>query len=156
MSATLLARDFTGRPAAVECDQPIDSQYFDASGFLRGLKAAPLAGGLVQVVKWELPQQYCGVLEYFAQFTDEHARDPSKVANGLRWQIRVSGTPLAPYHAMDAILNPWGNGSFQFRIRLPDRAVVEMLVGGKSDGIDVVGGRLVGRYWYNAANGGAR
>lgn len=156
MSATRLARDFIGRPAAVECDQPVDSQYFDAVGFVPGAKKKLESGAWVQVVKWELPQQYCGILEYFAQFTDEQARDPSKVTNGLRWQIRANGTPLAPYHALEAIVNPWGNGSFQFRIRLPDRAVVEMLVRGSAGAIDLIGGRLMGRYWYNAATGGAR
>lgn len=154
MAATSLARNFSGAPTAVECGQPVDSQYFDASGFA---ELAP-SGAPVTLARFELPAQYCGLLEYFSQFTDVHAKDPSQVRTpGLHWQIRANGGPLSPYHAIDAILNPWGNGSFCFRIRLPERAVVEMVVSGASStGVKVVGGRLMGRYWYNAANGGAR
>lgn len=153
MSSMPLARNFTGTPAAAECGQPIDSQYFDVADFAE----ASGSGAAVTLARFQLPAQYCGHLEYFAQFTDAHAKDPSRVRTpGLHWQIRANGEPLSPYHAMEAILNPWGNGSFQFRIRLPERAVVELVVSGKSPDVTLVGGRLMGRYWYNAANGGAR
>ena len=75
---------------------------------------------------------------------------------GLLWQILANGQPLSPYHQLATIINPWGFGSFQFSIRLPEGAVVEMVV--RRTGSDVaspgkvinmVGGRLLGRYWYN-------
>ena len=53
-------------------------------------------------------------LSISAQFTDEHAGDPAKIATpGLLWMILVNNRPLYPYPNLDRIVNPWGYGSFQ-------------------------------------------
>jgi hypothetical protein len=135
------------------CGIPLDSEYFDESGVVE----APQVGAAVLLARLELPAQYCGVLEFFSQFTDEHAKDASKIATpGLLWTIQVDNRPLYPYLNFDRIVNPWGYGSFQISIRLDDSARIEFVarrVTNAAPNITHVGGRIVGRYWYNAAYG---
>lgn len=139
------------------CAVPLDSQYFDESG----VAAAPEAGAEVVLSRFELPPQYCGVLEYFAQFTDAFGKDQSQIETpGLEWLLLANGRPLYPYLKLDRIVNPWGYGSFQIAIRLDDGATIEVVVrgvGGRTPNEDArvrrVGARIVGRYWYNAAYG---
>jgi hypothetical protein len=136
--------------ACAVCGIPLDSQVFDESGF-----AAPEAGRTHRLARFELPPQYCGILEYFAQFTDVQARDPAEVETpGLDWSILVNGRPLYPYLSFNRILNPWGFGSFQTAIRLSDNIALEMVVRqtGASN-VTRIGGRIVGRYWYNSEVG---
>ena len=52
------------------CRIPLDSQYFDESR----ISEPPGVGSEVVLARFQLPPQYCGVLEYFAQFTDAQAR----------------------------------------------------------------------------------
>jgi hypothetical protein len=146
--------------AALDCGVPIDSQYFDNARIVN----LPGLGLTALLARVELPPQYCGVLEYFSQFTDLFSRDPTEVQTpGLLWQILTNGQPLSPYHQLAMILNPWGFGSFQFSIRLPEGAVVEMVVrrtgnevASPGKVINMVGGRLLGRYWYDPAYGAAQ
>jgi hypothetical protein len=142
---------------ALDCGIPIDSQYFDDTRIVE----LPAVGASALLARVELPLQYCGVLQYFSQFTDLFSRDPTEVKTpGLLWQILANGRPLAPYHQFAAIINPWGFGSFQFSIRLPEGAIVEMVVRRAGNDvaspgkvINTVGGRLLGRYWYDGAYG---
>jgi hypothetical protein len=60
-------------------------------------------------------------------------------------------------------LNPWGFGSFQLAIRLQEGAVLELIarrvgeiVASPGKQLNSIGGRLVGRYWYNATYGSDR
>jgi hypothetical protein len=135
------------------CGIPLDSEYFDESKVV----AAPDVGDAIVLARFELPPQYCGTLEYFSQFTDEHADKPAKIATpGLLWTILVNHRPLYPYLNFDRIVNPWGYGSFQISIRLDDSATIEFVVrrvNNTASKITEVGGRIVGRYWYNAAYG---
>jgi hypothetical protein len=135
------------------CGIPLDSEYFDESGVV----AAPDVGDVIVLARFELPPQYCGTLEYFSQFTDEHAGNPAKIGTpGLLWTILVNHQPLYPYLNFDRIVNPWGYGSFQISIRLDDSATIEFVarrVNNTAPKITEVGGRIVGRYWYNAAYG---
>lgn len=158
MQAATRRPDLPRASMAVDCGTPLDSQYFDESR----VEPLPALGTAVLLARFELPPQYCGVLEYFSQFTDLFSHDPSQIETpGLQWQIRANGQPLAPYHQLTRIVNPWGFGSFQISLRLPESATVELLVRrtleavtntpGKT--INVVGGRLLGRYWYNGAFG---
>jgi hypothetical protein len=145
---------------SLDCGIPLDAQYFDDARF----DALPAVGAAALLARVQLPPQYCGVIEYFSQFTDLFSGDPTEVETpGLRWQILANRQPLAPYHQLAAILNPWGYGSFQFSLRLPEGAVVELVVrriatavNASGRQINRVGGRLLGRYWYNKAYGGAR
>ena len=135
------------------CGIPLDAEHFDDSG----VTDAPQPGKQVTLARFELPPQYCGVLEYFSQFTDEHAKDPSRIeTHGLQWIILSNNRPLYPYLNLTRIVNPWGYGSFQVSIRLDENATVEFVarkVSNGSAGITKVGGRLMGRYWYNSIYG---
>ena len=153
-SQSVKTSDWHGhRGACPMCGISLDSEYFDESGVVE----APNVGDAVVLARVELPPQYCGVLEFFSQFTDEHAGDPAKIATpGLLWAILINHRPLYPYLNFDRIVNPWGYGSFQVSIRLDENATVEFVVRRASNAapnIQQVGGRIVGRYWYNAAYG---
>jgi hypothetical protein len=134
------------------CHAPLDSQYFDDSRIV----SAPEAGATVTLAEFELPPQYCGVLEYFAQFTDEFALDKSRIETpGIEWLILADGGPLFPYLTLKHIVNPWGEGSFPISIRLQENTTLKFVARGVSNGgsptITRIGGRLLGRFWYNAA-----
>jgi hypothetical protein len=143
----------THRGSCPMCGITLDSEYFDESEVIE----APKVGEAIVLARFELPPQYCGVLEYFSQFTDEQARNASEIKTpGLLWTILVNNRPLYPYLNFDRLLNPWGYGSFQVSIRLDENATVEFVVRRVSNAapnIKQVGGRVLGRYWYNAAYG---
>jgi hypothetical protein len=70
----------------------------------------------------------------------------------------INKRPLYPYTNLDRIVNPWGNGSFPVALRLDENSTVEFLARRFSDNapeVTTVGGRILGRYWYNAAYGDA-
>lgn len=135
------------------CGIPRDSKYFDASG---AADPPEEVGDDVVLARFDLQPQYCGRLEYFSQFTDEWGSDPSKIETpGLEWTLRSDGQPLFPYLGLHMIVNPWGYGSFPVAIRLEEGATIELAVRRVADpgfvpgAITRVGGRFVGRYWYN-------
>lgn len=138
------------------CGIPLDSEYFDESGVMD----VPPPGNQIVLASIQLRPQYCGVLEYFSQYTDQYGKDPSQIATrGLEWSILSNGHPLYPYIRLEHIVNPWGFGSFQTNIRLAEGTTLEFVVRQREQGqaqpgpIAKVGGRLVGRYWYNTAYG---
>jgi len=132
---------------------PPDARPFDQSR----LEKPPDPGRLTVLASFRLPPEYCGILEYFAQFTDEQAKDPSAIqTKGLTWSLRLNQQPFAPYVGLDHIANPWGIGGFPIRLKLEEGSSVDLVVRGESPKqpkIGLVGGRLVGRYWYNRAFG---
>lgn len=134
------------------CGIPLDSECFDVSGFA---DAPPINSDPVLLAKFNLHHQYCGVLEFFSQYSDVFFRDPSQVETpGLLWLLQVNGRSLYPYVDVESILNPWGVGSFGIRLRLPEAARVEFFVrrtGNPALPVRRVGARLSGRYWFNAA-----
>jgi hypothetical protein len=141
------------------CGLPLDSRHFDDSSIV----TLPRPGEQVTLARFELPPQYCGRLEYFSQFTDAFARDGAAAATpGLIWQLRQNGNPLYPYTGIEHIVNPWGYGSFQVSLRLTDGAVLELVARRSSShrqddrlqNVRLIGGRIVGRFWYNRAYGG--
>ena len=153
MFATRLSESEGVSGLCANCGVPVDSQYFDESG----VAAAPEPGGEVVLARFELPPQYCGILEYFSQFTDAYGKDNSQIETpGLEWLLLANSRPLYPYLKLNRIVNPWGYGSYPISIRLDDSSTIEVVVrgvGGASDEIRRVGARIVGRYWYNAAYG---
>jgi len=132
------------------CGIPQDSEYFDVSGFA---DVPAVNSDAVILARFNLHHQYCGVLEFFSQFSDVFFRDPSQVETpGLQWLLLVNGRPLYPYVDMESILNPWGVGSFGIRLRLPEAARVEFSVrrtGNPALPVKRVGARLSGRYWFS-------
>lgn len=153
------------------CGVPADSSYFDDSS----ITAAPLSGGEVVLARFELHSNYCGVLQYFAQYTNAYAASPVEVETpDLEWQIRSDGRPLAPWLTFSRIINPWGLLGFPIHVRLQEGSLTEFVVRNVAPEIEIeirraepagrvvsrdipitkVGGRLLGRYWYNTAFGG--
>jgi hypothetical protein len=158
-------------PFCPNCGLPRDYEHFDESGFAE----TPAPGREVLLARFELPPQYCGRLENFSQFTDLLGRDLGEAqftdllgrhfvqveTPGLQWIITVNNRPLYPYINLDHIVNPWGWGSFGVSIRLDENATVEFVVRNldysppTGSEIKRIGGRIVGRFWYNPAYGDA-
>jgi hypothetical protein len=140
------------------CGLPRDYEHFDESGFA----GTPAPGRQVVLARFELRPQYCGLLENFSQYTDQFGRDLSQVETpGLQWIISVNNRPLYPFINLEHIVNPWGYGSFGVSIRLDENATVELAVRNSAyappagSEITRVGGRIVGRFWYNPVYGDA-
>jgi hypothetical protein len=131
--------------ACATCGIPVDSQYFDSFGF-----ADLKPGEDATLAHFELPPQYCGVLECFSQFTNDFFVNPTQVeTRHLEWRLLVNGRPVPPYTDIRAILNPWGVGSYPVKIRLSDGARLELSVRLDMGGANItVGGRISGRYWF--------
>lgn len=139
------------------CGIPQDAGFFDDSH----IKDAPLLGQEIVLARYELNRNYCGMLMYFAQFTDKYASDPSQVQTlGYQWQIRCNGQPRDPYLAFQHIINPWGISGFPVYLRLEEGCVLEFVIRNLSvsntdtNKLTAVGGRILGRYWYNNIYGG--
>lgn len=138
------------------CGIPVDAGFFDEST----VQDAPQSGEERVLARYQLHRNYCGLLLYFAQFTNRYASDPAQVRTpGYQWQIRCDGQPRDPYLTFDRIINPWGLSGFPIALRLDAGCVVEFVVRGNGDDEDLpltkVGGRILGRYWYNTLYGGA-
>jgi hypothetical protein len=136
------------------CGIPVDALAFDDS------KVCPWPGSgrEISLARFELPPQYCGVLETFMQFTDVHAKDASQIATpSVTWRLLIDRHPAAPYANLQWIVNPWG--SYQpgrVVIKLPPGAMVELTARHdptKADGIKEIAGRITGRYWYDLSYG---
>jgi hypothetical protein len=138
------------------CGVPWDAGFFDESG----VQEAPGQGQEAVLARYDLNPQYCGMLLYFAQFTDLYARDPTQVETpGFQWQIRCNGRPRDPYLTFNRIINPWGLSGFPVYLRLEEGCVLEIAIRRVGDDqgrtLATVGGRILGRYWYNTIYGGA-
>jgi hypothetical protein len=138
------------------CGIPSDAGFFDASS----IQEAPQQGQEVVLARYQLHRNYCGMLLYFAQFTNSYAHDPTQVDTpGYQWQIRCNNQPRDPYLTFAHIINPWGLSGFPVALRLEEGCLLEFVV--RNMGADPqrtvgkVGGRLLGRYWYNTIYGGA-
>ena len=136
------------------CDIPLDATYFDESS----VQDAPGFGEEIVLAHYELHRNYSGMLMYFAQFTDAYAANPVEVQTpGFQWQIRCNGQPRDPYLTFSHIINPWGLSGFPIHLRLEEGCRLEFAVRKVSADqsiIKKVGGRLLGRTWFNTACGG--
>ncbi|MCI0695256.1 hypothetical protein L0337_25020 [candidate division KSB1 bacterium] len=134
-----------------------------------GIEGLPRRGEQKVLASFQLHPQYCGVLTYFAQYTDLYARDNSQILTpGFEWVILQNGKPLFPYTRLEMIVNPWGNNCLPVAIRLDENALIEFVIRNRAikDGaldetldnpkypIHAFAGRLMGRYWYNEIFGG--
>jgi hypothetical protein len=137
------------------CGIPFDSQYFDDSAVVDLGNPKVEVGQEVVLARFDLPPQYCGVLQYFAQFTDEFGTDPSNIETPeIEWRLLVNNHSLFPYLNLRHIVNPWGYGSYPLNIRLDESASVEFVIRRlKEEGSVRVGGRIMGRFWYNPCYG---
>ncbi|HKY46084.1 MAG TPA: hypothetical protein VJM50_23540 [Pyrinomonadaceae bacterium] len=143
------------------CGIPVDSQYFDESSVV---EVPTATGDEVVLARFELPPQYCGVLQYFSQFTDALGINFANVQTPtIEWKVLVNNHALFPYINLRHVVNPWGFGSYPVNIRLDEDSIVELVarrvqqIGALPNPvISVIGGRIVGRFWYNASYGDVR
>lgn len=137
------------------CGIPLDAEHFDVHGF-RALDGVP--GRAIVLAEFQLEPQYCGVLQYFSQFTERWSQTQNPTTAGLTWSLRANGHPLYPYDAFTSILNPWGYGSYPITVRLDEATTVQITVQVTDTALAIqqgrAGGRLMGRFWYNTAYGG--
>jgi hypothetical protein len=140
------------------CGIPADASYFDVAD----IKPAPAPGTEVELARYALHAQYCGTLLYFAQFADPvelQDRDIFKTP-GYEWLILCNNQPLHPYTPTSLILNPWAANAFAVELRLQPGCVLRFVVKKVNQSAEPevplsrVGGRLVGRYWFNTYSGG--
>lgn len=138
------------------CGVPADADFFDESDIL---EKAPEVGREVVLASYALHPQYCGVLMGFLQFTERYALNKAEIrTRGYQWQLRCNGRPRAPYLTFDHIINPWDSMPFPLNIRLEEGCLLEFVlrnVGDQEKTLGQVGGRIIGRYWYNTIYGGA-
>jgi hypothetical protein len=142
------------------CGVPMDAGYFDDAS----IKAAPqVVGQEVEVARYELNPQYCGALLYFTQYAEQETppQPPQQViskTSGYEWLILCNNQPRAPYLPTNLILNPWGYNALPIHLRLEEgctlRFVVRRIASAVPQELSQVGGRLLGRSWYNTIYGG--
>jgi hypothetical protein len=140
------------------CGVPLDAGYFDVAS----IKAAPgVVGEEVEVARYELNSQYCGTLLYFMQYAEESATKRQVLSHtpGYEWLIFCNNQPRAPYLPTELILNPWGANALPIHLRLEEGCTLRFVVRRVAATVEVelskVGGRLLGRSWYNTIYGGA-
>jgi hypothetical protein len=159
--------------ACPTCGIPLDAGVFDDSSIFyiqtagdpagSGADEVPLpAGESLELARFELPPEHCGLLLYFAQFTDQYAADARNVLTpGYQWTILSNGNPISPWLTFDHVINPWGMAGFPLALRLSTDSTISFVI----RNVDVapadplrwlrrVGGRIVGRYWFAREHGG--
>lgn len=138
------------------CGVPLDAGYFDVAG----IKNAPAVGAEVEVARYEWHAQYCGALLYFAQYAEQRTPPQQVISKtpGYEWLILCNNQPRAPYLPTDLILNPWGYNALPIHLRLEEGCTLRLVVRRVAPTVTVelsqVGGRLLGRSWYNTIYGG--
>lgn len=156
------------------CGIPLDAGYFDVASF----QDAPGIGknankAEVEMARYELNSQYCGTLLYFTQYAEQKQTDEGEGQQnpgrqvisqtpGFEWIILCNNQPRAPYLPTSLILNPWGYNALPIHLRLEEGCIVRFVVrkvtlpGSETEvALSKVGGRLLGRTWYNTIYGGA-
>jgi hypothetical protein len=166
--------------SCVICGIPLDAECFDASGVavargplpvdhpfqikqldLSAIPLIPARGEQIVLASIQLHPQYCGLLTYFAQYTDLYAADNVQILTpGFEWSITQNGKPVFPYTRLELIVNPWGANCLPIAVRLDENARVEFILRNRSVSdlaaypIKSFAGRILGRYWYNESFGG--
>jgi hypothetical protein len=138
------------------CGVPSDADFFDESGIE---EEPPDVGKEVVLARYALHPQYCGILMGFLQFTQRYALDKAEVRTpDYEWQLRCNGRARDPYLAFSHIINPWDSMPFPLHMRLEEGCLLEFVLrntGDQGKTLGRVGGRIIGRYWYNTIYGGA-
>jgi hypothetical protein len=162
--------------ACPTCNIPMDAGVFDDSRIFQiqtegepdsgaGTEKVSLsAGDTIELARFELKPEHCGVLLYFAQFTDCYARDPQSVQTpGYQWAILADDYPIAPWLTFQHIINPWGMAGFPLAQRLIAESTIRLVIRNinvsptdASRWLRQVGGRIVGRYWFDHEHGAQR
>lgn len=138
------------------CGTPQDAGYFDVAS----IQPAPRTGEEIEVARYQLNPQYCGTLLYFMQYAEESGTKKQVISHtpGYEWVILCNNQPRAPYLPTDLILNPWSANALLIHLRLEEgctlRFVVRRVTATVGVELSQVGGRLLGRTWYNTIYGG--
>lgn len=137
------------------CGVSLDSNYFDNAS----IKDAPQhLGDEVELARYALHPQYCGMLLYFSQYAEPSESLNRKLVEtpGYEWLVLCNNQPRDPYLPTRLILNPWGENNLPVHLRLEEGCVVRLVVrrvSNQAPTLSRVGGRLQGRYWYNPIYG---
>jgi len=155
------------------CGIPIDAGIFDESSIVNiitegeaepGFPKASLAiGESLELARFKLSPEHCGTLLAFAQYTDRYAASINNVlTSGYVWEISCDDQPLAPWLRFDRIINTWGLTGFPLAVRLTSESTLRLTIRNESVNpadehwLRQVGGRLVGRYWFDHEHAGRR
>ncbi len=155
------------------CGIPIDAGIFDDSSIINIITEAepdpgpPKAnlgpGESLELARFELGPEHCGTLLAFAQYTDRHAASVGNILTpGYIWEISCDDQPLDPWLRFDRIINPWGLAGFPLAVRLPRETTLRLIIRNQTvepageNWLRQVGGRLVGRYWFDDEHAGRR
>jgi len=140
------------------CGVPLDAGYFDVAN---NFQPPPTSvGEEKELARYELHPQYCGTLLYLMQYAEESGTKKQVISNtpGYEWLILCNNQPRAPYLPTSLILNPWGANALPIHLRLEEgctlRFVVRKVAATGVVKLSQVGGRLLGRSWYNTIYGG--
>jgi hypothetical protein len=145
------------------CSVPLDAGYFDVAGIqdAPGFRSGKNENKTeVEVARYELNPQYCGTLLYFMQYAEESVTKKQVLSHtpGYEWVILCNSQPRAPYLPTELILNPWGANALPIHLRLEEGCTLRFVVRRVSPTVpqelSQVGGRLLGRSWYNTIYGG--
>jgi hypothetical protein len=145
------------------CGVPLDAGYFDVASIQEPPGVGKNSNKIeIELARYELNSQYCGTLLYFMQYAEEDSETKRQVLSntpGYEWLILCNNQPRAPYLPTSLILNPWGFNALPIHLRLEEGCTVKFVVRKLTPAGDVklsqVGGRLLGRTWYNTQYGGA-
>ncbi len=144
------------------CGIPVDAGYFDVATNFQPPPTS--AGEEKELARYELHPQYCGTLLYFTQYAEQEAPKQQVISHtpGYEWVLLCNNQPRAPYLPTSLILNPWGATNLPIELRLEEGCTVRLVVRKVTPGtgetevaLSKVGGRLLGRTWYNTIYGGA-
>ena len=144
------------------CGIPLDAGYFDVADIQDAPGVGKNSNNIeVELARYELNPQYCGTLLYFMQYAELTRTRRQVLSNtpGYEWLILCNNQPRAPYLPTSLILNPWGYNALPIHLRLEEgctlRFVVRRVARRVPQELSQVGGRLLGRTWYNTQYGGA-
>jgi hypothetical protein len=158
----------------LNCGIPIDAGIFDDSAIINITtpgeaspgrpQASLLPGEALELARFDLSPEHCGVLLSFAQYTDQYATSVKNVLTpGYLWEIRYDDQPLAPWLRFDRVINPWGLAGFPMAVRLQPESRLRLMIHNQNvpptdaqHWLRQVGGRLVGRYWFDDEHAGRR
>lgn len=155
----------------VSCGIPIDAGIFDDSSILNIItegeaqpashRASLVPGESLELARYELSPEHCGLLLAFAQYTDRYAAGPANLLTpGYEWEICCDDQPLAPWLRFDRIIQPWGLSGFPLAVRLQRESTLRFVI--RNLGVDPadenwlrqVGGRVVGQYCFDHEHAG--
>ena len=145
------------------CGVPVDAGYFDVASFKDapvGMRARRGGAGALRAASRSTAAP-CSISPS-SRKTGSDARQVISQTPGYEWIILCNNQPRAPYLPTSLILNPWGYNALPRSPAIGGRMRRQsswseklLLPRGRAVTLSQVGGRLMGRSWYNTNYGGA-